>query len=165
MRCGSKGEEGEGKEEGEEVREVLGSKQDRIRVSKGDLLEWITWGGGGWRDPLQRDPEVVALEVRRGLVTAEGARRYGVVVRADLTLDGEGTERLRDGMRAERGKDRGGELGEVFDRGGTWAELKGRCEEETGLAPPRDPRDVPLRGPMTRMPYFERWKEGRFGGR
>ena len=45
----------------------------------------------GWGDPLERDPELVALEVRRGLVTAEGARRYGVVVSGDGAADAEAT--------------------------------------------------------------------------
>ena len=44
------------------------------------MLYFNTWGGGGWGDPYKRDAELVALDVRRGLVTAEGARRYGVVL-------------------------------------------------------------------------------------
>ena len=56
------------------------AQQDPRRPGRaGDLLHFVTWGGGGWGDPLARDPELVGLEVRRGLVTGEGARRYGVV--------------------------------------------------------------------------------------
>src|SRR5690606_29308402 len=62
------------------TREVLPSKCDRIVVRAGDYLEFDTWGGGGWGDPLAREPEKVALDVARGLVTREGARRYGVVI-------------------------------------------------------------------------------------
>ena len=51
-----------------------------MKVFPGDVLHFVTWGGGGWGDPLERDPALVELEVRRGLVTDEGARRYGVVV-------------------------------------------------------------------------------------
>jgi hypothetical protein len=40
----------------------------------------ITWGGGGWGDPLDRLPALFALEVEQGLVTRAGARRYGVVI-------------------------------------------------------------------------------------
>ncbi|MFE3448989.1 hydantoinase/oxoprolinase N-terminal domain-containing protein [Nonomuraea sp. NPDC059194] len=43
-----------------------------VPVSPGDVLHFVTWGGGGWVDPLERDPELVGLEVRRGLVTVEG---------------------------------------------------------------------------------------------
>ncbi|KAL8791602.1 MAG: hypothetical protein Q9195_005807 [Heterodermia aff. obscurata] len=138
-------------------REALGSKQDHIKVSRGDVLEWVTWGGGGWKDPLQRDPEIVALEVRRRLVTVEGARRYGVVLGSDLAIDVEGTKKLREEMKA--GQIPGGER-EVFNHGGTWAELKAHCLEETGLPPPKAPWEVALRGPMTQLPYFETWKKG-----
>lgn len=64
-------------------RETLGSKQDHIYVSEGDLLGWVTWGGGGWGHPYKRDADVVSLEVQRGLVSIEGAKRYGVVLRSD----------------------------------------------------------------------------------
>ena len=57
---------------------VLGNKLEDFRVEAGDQLQFITWGGGGWGDPLERDPALLAKEVRQGLVTAEGARRYGV---------------------------------------------------------------------------------------
>ena len=137
-------------------REALGSKQDHIKVSNGDVLEWVTWGGGGWKDPLQRDPEVVALEVRRRLVTVEGAKRYGVVLRSDLAVDEEGTKKLRDEMKAVR---KPGNDADVFNRGGTWEELKANCLEDTGLPPPKAPWDVPLRGPMTQLPYFKTWKK------
>ncbi|MCH8172815.1 MAG: hydantoinase B/oxoprolinase family protein, partial [Proteobacteria bacterium] len=66
------------------TREVLPSKCDRIQVKEGDLLHYLTGGGGGWGDPLERDANLVALEVRRGLVSFVGARwqlflAYGVV--------------------------------------------------------------------------------------
>jgi N-methylhydantoinase B len=42
-----------------------------------------TGAGGGWGDPLERDPELVLADVRSGLVSVEGADRdYGVVVDA-----------------------------------------------------------------------------------
>jgi N-methylhydantoinase B len=47
----------------------------------GTLLSVQTGGGGGWGDPLERDPELVLSDVRDGYVTVEAAReRYGVVV-------------------------------------------------------------------------------------
>ncbi|UWQ81556.1 hydantoinase B/oxoprolinase family protein (plasmid) [Leisingera sp. S132] len=48
-----------------------------LRVEAGDYLIFETPGGGGFGDPLERDPEALALDVRRGLVTEEGARAYG----------------------------------------------------------------------------------------
>jgi N-methylhydantoinase B len=69
----------------------------------GAILRYVNAGGGGWGDPLQRDPEVVKRDVRDGYVSIEGAARdYGVVVTGDpdedpegLVLDLEATERLR----------------------------------------------------------------------
>ena len=136
-------------------REALGSKQDHIKVSNGDVLEWITWGGGGWGEPLERDPEAVALEVRRKLVTAEGARRYGVVLRSDSSVDEDGTRELRDKIKASESHQA---KPEIFNRGGTWEELKANCLKETGLPPPKAPWEVPLRGPMTQLPHFKKWK-------
>ena len=63
--------------------EIVGNKVESVRAKAGDLLHFITWGGGGWGDPLARDPELVGLEIRQGLVTPEGARAYGVVAEAE----------------------------------------------------------------------------------
>ena len=98
------------------------------------MLHFVTWGGGGWGDGLERDPALVALEVRRGLVSAEGARRYGVVVADDGTLDEAGTADLRAGLRGARE----GAL-PVFNMGPPLPELLARCEEETGLPAPKTP--------------------------
>ena len=137
-------------------RESLGSKQDRIKVSTGDVLEWITWGGGGWGDPLKRDPEVVALEVRRRLVTAQGARRYGVVLDEDCKVDVQGTASLRGVMKSLLSRECAKE--EVFNRGGSWEGLRANWLKETGLPAPVPPWEVNLRGPMTQLQWFKEWK-------
>ena len=116
------------------TREVLPSKCHDVPVAPGDVLHFVTWGGGGWGDPLERDPALVALEVRRGLVTADGARRYGVVLAAGSAADPDATARLRDELRAGRPA----EL-PVFDMGPALPELLARCEAETGLPAPRRP--------------------------
>ncbi|XRQ10489.1 hydantoinase B/oxoprolinase family protein [Actinomadura welshii] len=118
------------------TREILPSKIHDVAVGPGDVLHFVTWGGGGWGDPLKRPAELVALEVRRGLVTAEGARDYGVVCGADGVLDEAATERLRAEMTAARAEV------PVFDMGPPLAEILDRCEEETGLPAPRPPVDV-----------------------
>ena len=97
------------------------------------MLHFSTWGGGGWGDPLERDPALVAKEIRQGLVSADGAKAYGVVADADGHLDEAATARLRGQLR-EAAKDKG-----LFDRGGTLEELRARCRDETGLEPPRPP--------------------------
>jgi N-methylhydantoinase B len=114
--------------------EVLPSKCHNVPVAPGDVLHFVTWGGGGWGDPLARDPALVAIEVRRGLITTQGAARYGVVVAADGSADAEATAALRDRMRA----DRPAEL-PVFDMGPPLPELLARCLEETGLPAPQRP--------------------------
>jgi N-methylhydantoinase B len=116
------------------TREVLPSKCHDVPVAAGDVLHFVTWGGGGWGDPLERDPALVALEVRRGLVTADGARRYGVVLAAGGAAKPDATARLRDELRAGRPA----EL-PVFDMGPALPELLARCEAETGLPAPRRP--------------------------
>ena len=136
----------------------LGSKQDRIKVNKDDVLEWVTWGGGGWGDPLRRDPAAVSLDVRRRLISCEGAERYGVVIAADLGVDGKGTEALRRQLREGRDEHQNLVSQEIFNRGGTWQELKAKCFEDTGLEPPKAPWEVSLRGPMTATPHFQNWK-------
>lgn len=115
-------------------REVIPSKCHGVPVSAGDVLHFVTWGGGGWGDPLARDPQLVALEVRRGLVSREGARRYGVALDASGSLDIRTTEELRRQLRAGRA----GEL-PVFDMGPPLAELLAKCLDETGLPAPRKP--------------------------
>lgn len=111
----------------------LPSKCDRVRVAVGDVLHFNTWGGGGWGDPLERPPERVAQDVERGLVSVEGARRYGVVVRPDHTVDVAATEALRREMAAAR------PVPALFDRGGTIEAIKARCKAETSFDPPRAP--------------------------
>jgi N-methylhydantoinase B len=113
---------------------MLPSKCDGVDVEAGDLLYFETWGGGGWGDPLQRPPENVSFDVRAGLVTTEGARRYGVVVNDEGEVDGNATERLRKEIASKRGPL------ELFNRGGTIEELKARCKSETGLEPPAQPK-------------------------
>ncbi|WP_299323823.1 hydantoinase B/oxoprolinase family protein [Parasphingopyxis sp.] len=114
--------------------EVVGNKQDDIEIREGDLLHFITWGGGGWGDPLRRDPELVGLEIRQGLVTPEGARDYGVVADDKGAVDAAATETLREEMRAARS-----ESDSPFNTGPDIETLRERCEEETGLPAPKQP--------------------------
>ena len=115
--------------------ELLPSKIDHVKVEAGDLLIADTWGGGGWGDPLERDAKLVAFDVVAGLVTADGARRYGVVVDADGNIDESATAALRQSMAAKRGPTK------IFDRGfESIDELKSRCKAETGFEPPMQPR-------------------------
>jgi N-methylhydantoinase B len=117
------------------TRQLLASKLDRVKVEAGDLLIADTWGGGGCGDPFEREVERVVFDVQAGLVTREGARRYGVVIKPDLTADEAATAKLRAKLSAARG------AAPLFDRGfESIEELKARCKQDTGLEPPRQPR-------------------------
>ena len=84
--------------------ELLPSKTDRVKVEPGDLLLYETWGGGGWGDPLERDPAKVAFDVEAGLVSEDGARRYGVVMKSGTRgRRGDEIAARRDGGEARRG--------------------------------------------------------------
>jgi N-methylhydantoinase B len=113
--------------------EWLGSKSEGIKVCKGDLLHFNTWGGGGWGDPYLRDPKSVQTDVKRSLVTAEGAKRYGVVLRDDGSIDTQATDTLRVSLLEKRGDT------VLFNFGGTIDEIKARCKQETHLEPPKAP--------------------------
>ncbi len=55
----------------------LGAKTT-IEVQPGDVVSYRTCGGGGYGPPLERDPELVARDVREGKVSLERARvEYG----------------------------------------------------------------------------------------
>jgi len=60
-------------------------------------------GGGGWGDPLERDPELVRWDVIEQFVSREAARAdYGVVLKDDLSLDRAATDALREKLRSSR---------------------------------------------------------------
>lgn len=118
--------------------EVLPSKCHDVPVARGDVLHFVTWGGGGWGDPLARDPELVGLEVARGLVSVQGAKsNFGVVCDEAGTVDITATERLREQRRANRA-----EL-PVFNMGPPMAEILRDCEAQTGLPAPLPPGTAP----------------------
>ena len=79
----------------------LPSKCDGIEVREGDLLYFNTWGGGGWGDPYARDAELVRQDVERGLVSADGALRYGVVINDKGDVDSTATDKLREELVSE----------------------------------------------------------------
>ena len=74
----------------------LRGKGEQI-IPAGDVLIWESPGGAGFGDPLLRDPETVARDVREGVVTARAARHiYRVVLTDTGAVDGAATRALRD---------------------------------------------------------------------
>jgi len=116
------------------TRITVPNKAEDMKVEKDDVLHFVTWGAGGWGDPLERDPALVAKEIVQGLVTVQGARAYGVVIAADGSVDATATAALREAMRAERGAI------PVFDFGPDHDTLRANCLAETGLPAPRQPQ-------------------------
>jgi N-methylhydantoinase B len=56
-------------------------KQTVYRPTLNEVIRIWSGGGGGWGDPLQRDPDAVALDVAAELVSPQRARDiYGVVI-------------------------------------------------------------------------------------
>ncbi|WP_336325641.1 hydantoinase B/oxoprolinase family protein [Halovenus sp. HT40] len=91
--------------------EELPSKVENVAVQPGDKLLFRTAGGGGLGDPLERDPEVVATEVDRGLISEDAAREeYGVVLSGG-SVDESATKDRRSEIRENRGEP------EAFDYG------------------------------------------------
>jgi N-methylhydantoinase B len=71
-----------------------------IEIDAGDVYVHRTAGGGGWGDPLERDPAAVAHDVANDKVSADAARElYGVALGADGSVDDGGTQALRAGRR------------------------------------------------------------------
>ena len=74
---------------------VLRTKGFQI-IPDGDRLMLYLPGGGGMGHPGERDPELVALDVRNGLLSVESARRdYGVELTETGMVDEAATAALR----------------------------------------------------------------------
>ena len=67
-------------------------------VPNGDRLVLHMPGGGGMGDPTERDPGLVARDVRDGVISPQAARKiYQVACSAAGVLDAETTRQLRAG--------------------------------------------------------------------
>lgn len=73
-------------------------------MKAGDVYFTMSMGGGGYGDPLRRDPALVAVDVERSLVSREWARRmYGVVLAdGSLQVDAAATAACRRELLDER---------------------------------------------------------------
>lgn len=67
-----------------------------VRLERGDAYKMLSGGGGGFGDPLERDVDKVADDVREGYVSAAVARDvYRVVLDANGQVDHDATAALR----------------------------------------------------------------------
>ena len=112
---------------------VMEGLVDDEPVRAGEVIRIRTTGGGGWGDPLERDPASVRRDVLWGKVSIAAAERdYGVVVTGPddaPAVDEDATEALRSRMRDERGEVA------FFDRGPGYAQLdpEGRAFPDVDL--------------------------------
>ncbi|WP_281408615.1 MULTISPECIES: hydantoinase B/oxoprolinase family protein [unclassified Mesorhizobium] len=87
----------------------LGSVFSDVALNEGDIFSRPTAGGGGFGDPLQRDPDQVKEDVIDEYVSVERARKdYGVVLETidkdlcEYAVDVAATEKERETIRASR---------------------------------------------------------------
>jgi N-methylhydantoinase B len=98
------------REPGEREFRVSGGAHHAVPVRTEVIVR--TGGGGGWGDPLERDPTAVRADVQEEFISARSAReRYGVVLRDDLTVDHAATEAARNAIRSARGTAKQGAKG------------------------------------------------------
>lgn len=94
---------------GTEKERYLGTSFSNVPVSSGDRFTRPSAGGGGFGDPLEREPQAVLEDVIDGYVSiARAERDYGVIIRVidpdvdAYEIDAEGTEKTREWIRANR---------------------------------------------------------------
>jgi len=111
-----------------------------LELRAGDVLSTVPHGGGGYGDPIARDPERVRLDVVEGCVSSTAAAEiYGVVLTgSDRQVDTNATRSLRDAVRARRiGRSPAGQTGAALDVGVTKREGRwtcGACGTELGAS-------------------------------
>jgi N-methylhydantoinase B len=76
-----------------------------MQMRQGDVFCHIHPGGGGWGDPLERDPAAVLKDVRNEFLSpAKAQADYGVVIDTTAwTVDAAATARLRASIASRRG--------------------------------------------------------------
>jgi N-methylhydantoinase B len=98
------------KRAGADREDWLGSVFSDVPIGSGDVFSRPTAGGGGFGDPLERDPALVLEDVIDDYVSIErAAKDYGVVIKAidpeicAFAIDESATRNAREKIRSERG--------------------------------------------------------------
>jgi N-methylhydantoinase B len=88
--------------QGEEPREVRRLTAEVFK--KGDLISIRTSGGGGWGDPLEREPKLVLEDYKNDLITLDiAANIYGVIIDPiNNEINWEKTKEQREKLKKKR---------------------------------------------------------------
>ena len=78
-----------------------GNPYGLTQLRPGDVVVMDAAGGGGYGDPLEREPELVEKDVAEGYVSIEGAKEdYGVIINHQtMKVDRAATERSRRSLK------------------------------------------------------------------
>jgi N-methylhydantoinase B len=77
------------------------AKVFNVRLARGDAYKMLSGGGGGFGEPAERDPELVAHDVREGYVSrAQAEQSYRVALTDAGQVDADATLALRAGPQA-----------------------------------------------------------------
>ena len=129
---------------------ALPGKVSGFPLEPGDVLLMESSGGGGFGDPLERDPARVAADLGEGYVTPAGAERdYGVIWRHG-TVDAAATQAKRAALRAARLRVRLHAVSDLDADRGRLVRLDAHTADRLGVAPGAvvelvNPRGAPLR--------------------
>ena len=89
--------------DGQEIEFDTPGKVTGHPIRRDDVVIIRSSGGGGYGDPLDRDPEAVRADVEFGIVSEKRAREgYGVVFDTDNKVDAQKTTALREERRSKR---------------------------------------------------------------
>jgi N-methylhydantoinase B len=80
-----------------------------VKIKKGDRIFYSSAGGGGFGDPLQREPELVLEDVMDDWLSTDAAKKfYGVVIKVkdaealDHHIDWAATRKLRARLKKKK---------------------------------------------------------------
>ena len=84
--------------------EEIRPAKDRIPLVEGDLFYHMTSAGGGWGDPLEREPQLILRDLRNGRMTPDYVEReYGVIFDPKtMDVDWKATNAARGRIRRAR---------------------------------------------------------------
>lgn len=90
--------------QGEEPKIVR--KVAAVKLKRGDMVSLRSGGGGGWGDPLERDPELVRMDFKNEYITIETTRNiYGVVLDPKtLEIKWDETMKLREELKKKKSR-------------------------------------------------------------